>query len=373
MTEIVRVALGPRSYDIHIGMGVIDQAGVLITALQRPSAPTRRMPVIVDTAVAPLHLPALSASLAEAGFEPIVIEVPAGEASKSFGQLERVVDTILAAGIERSTLIVALGGGVVGDLAGFAAATVLRGIDFVQVPTTVLSQVDSSVGGKTGINSRHGKNLIGAFHQPRLVLADLNTLATLPKRERLAGYAEIVKYGAIDRPDFFDWLEANGQNALDGDNRAMASAIKVSCQSKAEIVAADETEAGRRSLLNLGHTFGHALEAELGYSGRMLHGEAVSIGMIMAFDLSVRLGLCPAEDAQRLRRHLTSVGLPTALPDHPDDGWQVDRLLSHMAKDKKVQDGRLTLVLVRGIGKAFLTREVDLSDLSAQLAEAVAA
>jgi len=373
MTDIVSVALGTRSYDIHIGSGVAARAGPLISALNPSKSSTYRMPVIVDAAVAPLHLPPMLASLTGSGFEPVVIEVPSGEASKSFTQLERVLDTILASGIERSSLLVALGGGVVGDLAGFAAATVLRGIDFVQVPTTLLSQVDSSVGGKTGINSRHGKNLIGAFHQPRLVLADLDTLATLPARERVAGYAEIVKYGAIDRPEFFDWLEANGQRALGGDKQLMAQAIKISCQAKAEIVAADETEAGRRGLLNLGHTFGHALEAELGYSGRLLHGEAVAIGMVMAFDLSVRLGLCPPDDAERLRRHLTSVGLPTSLPDHPDDGWQVDRLLSHMAKDKKVLDGQLTLVLTHGIGKAFLTRDVRAADLTAHLDRAVAA
>ena len=372
MTETVSVALGSRSYDIHIGAGLLGRAGALIHALGPPAVP-RRLPVIVDEAIAPLHLPIVRDSLADAGFEPVVIEVPSGEGSKSFAQLQRVLDALLDAGIERATMLVALGGGVVGDLAGFAAAIGLRGIDFVQIPTTLLAQVDSSVGGKTGINSRHGKNLIGAFHQPRLVLADLDTLATLPRRERLAGYAEIVKYGAIDRPDFFTWLEDHGQRALAGDAQALTHAIRESCTAKAEIVAADEREAGRRSLLNLGHTFGHALEAELAYSGRLLHGEAVAVGMMMAFDLSVRLGLCPPSDADRLRGHLGAVGLPVALPAHPEGNWQVDRLLTHMAKDKKVKDGRLTLVLVRGIGKAFLTRDVAISDLSDQLDRAIAA
>jgi len=372
MTEIVSVALGSRSYDIHIGAGLLGRAGALIRALDGRAVP-KRLPVIVDETIVPLHVPAVRASLTDAGFEPVVIQVPSGEGSKSFTQLQHLLDALLDAGIERSTMLVALGGGVVGDLAGFAAAIGLRGIDFVQIPTTLLSQVDSSVGGKTGINSRHGKNLIGAFHQPRLVLADLDTLATLPQRERLAGYAEIVKYGAIDRPDFFTWLEGNGQKALAGDTQALTYAIKESCTAKAETVAADELEAGRRSLLNLGHTFGHALEAELAYSGRLLHGEAVAVGMVMAFDLSVRLGLCPPADADRLRDHLSAVGLPVGLPDHPEGGWQVERLLAHMAKDKKVKDGRLTLVLVRGIGQAFLTRDVAVSDLSAQLDRAIAA
>ncbi|MEM7446202.1 MAG: 3-dehydroquinate synthase [Pseudomonadota bacterium] len=373
MTDLVSVALGLRSYDIHIGGGLLSEAGPMIAELHRSPSPGTNLPVIVDANVTARHLPIVQTSLIDAGFEPLIVEVPSGEASKSFDRLAEVLDAILAAGIERSSMLVALGGGVVGDLAGFAAAVALRGIDFIQIPTTLLSQVDSSVGGKTGINSPQGKNLIGAFHQPRLVLADLDTLETLPRRELLAGYAEVVKYGAIQRPEFFDWLEDNGQKALDGDREAMAHAIRISCETKAEVVAADETEAGRRGLLNLGHTFGHALEAELGYSGHLLHGEAVAVGMVLAFDLSVRLGLCPPNDAARLRNHLATVGLPTTLPDHPNEGWLVDRLLSHMAKDKKVVSGQLTLVLARGIGKAFLTRQTDPADLREHLERAVAA
>jgi len=370
MTEVVRVELGARSYDIHVGPGVIDRAGALLA----PVLPARRVVVVTDETVSPLHLPRLQAALEEAGFRHDSIVVPAGEASKDMATLDRVLDRLLELGIERSVAVVALGGGVVGDLAGFAAAVALRGLPFVQVPTTLLAQVDSAVGGKTGINSRHGKNLIGAFHQPRLVLADTAVLDTLPRRQLLAGYAEIVKYGAIDRPDFFDWLEAHGQAVLDGDPAARALAVGTSCRAKADIVAADETEQGRRALLNLGHTFGHALEAEAGYGDALLHGEAVAIGMVMAFDLSVRLGLCPPQDAARLRRHLEAVGLPVApgrggnLPN-----WDPEALLAHMAKDKKVRDGRITFILARGIGKSFVSRDVEPGSVASLLRDALAA
>jgi 3-dehydroquinate synthase len=268
---------------------------------------------------------------------------------------------------------VALGGGVIGDLTGFAAAILLRGLDFVQVPTTLLAQVDSSVGGKTGIDSPQGKNLIGSFHQPRLVLADTEALSTLPRRELLAGYAEIVKYGLIDDPEFFHWLETHGHKVIDGDPEARLHAIYKSCQAKARIVAADERESGQRALLNLGHTFGHALEAETGFSEALLHGEAVAIGMVMAFELSVRLGLCPAEDAERLRRHLAAVGLPTD-PGHIEGRvFSPAALIEHMTRDKKVRDGRMTFVLARGIGQAFLTRDVAASDLGDFMAVALAA
>lgn len=350
----VRVALGDRGYDILVGPGLVGEAGRHVAE----RLPGRPLAVLTDSTVAGLHLGPLLASLKATGarvLEPVV--VPAGESSKDMATLARVLDELLSRGIERKTVLVALGGGVVGDLGGFAAAVALRGLDFVQVPTTLLAQVDSSVGGKTGVNSPHGKNLIGAFHQPRLVLADTGTLDTLPRRELLAGYAEVVKYGLIDRPDFFAWLEANGERLLSGDAGLRAEAIRVSCEAKAAVVAADERESGLRELLNLGHTFGHALEAEAGYGTALLHGEAVAIGMVMAFDLSVRLGLCPAEDAARLRAHLSSVGLPVTaahLPALvPGGDWSPQNLMAHMAKDKKVKDGTITFILARGIGRSF--------------------
>jgi len=260
---------------------------------------------------------------------------------------------------------------VIGDITGFAAASALRGIDFIQVPTTLLSQVDSSVGGKTGINSPHGKNLIGAFHQPRLVIADTATLDTLPRREVLAGYAEVAKYGLIRLPDFFAWLEENGRRVVDGDSAARRHAVTVSCRAKADIVGVDERESGDRALLNLGHTFGHALEAATGFGQTLLHGEGVAIGMVMAFDLSVKLGLCPAEDARRARAHLAAVGLPVRAADVAGVAWDVDGLVRSMAKDKKVQDGRITFILAEGIGKAFTRRDVDAASVRAVLEESV--
>jgi len=370
MSETVRVDLGTRSYDILVGDGILAQAGARIADITRGRAPI----VVTDDHVAQHHLPALERTLRDAGLDagtPIIL--PAGEKTKDFAHLERLMDAVLGRGIERSAVLIALGGGVIGDITGFAAAIALRGIDFIQVPTTLLSQVDSSVGGKTGINTRHGKNLVGAFHQPRLVVADTATLDTLPKREVLAGYAEVAKYGLIRLPDFWDWLEANGARVVEGDSAARRHAVKVSCEAKAAIVGVDERESGDRALLNLGHTFGHALEAATGYGSRLLHGEAVAIGMVLAFDLSVRLGLCPGQDAVRARRHLEAVGLPTKPTDVPGVEWDVDELIAAMAKDKKVKDGRITFVLARGIGQAFTQRDVDPEAVRALMEEAVSA
>ncbi|MCR6629328.1 MAG: 3-dehydroquinate synthase [Magnetospirillum sp.] len=351
-TETLNVALGDRSYDIHIGPGLIDRVGKLMAPVMRG----KRAFVVTDDSVAPLFLDRVLASLDKAGITHLNTVLPHGEATKDFSHLEALVDAMLEARCERSTMVVALGGGVVGDLTGFAAAILQRGLDFVQVPTTLLAQVDSSVGGKTGINTRHGKNLVGAFHQPRLVLADTQALTSLPRRQVLAGYAEVVKYGCIDEPEFFDWLEENGFHVIVGEEKARRHAVAVSCRAKARIVAQDEREGGVRALLNLGHTFGHALEAETGFSEELLHGEAVAIGMVMAFHLSARLGLAPAEDAARLERHLAKVGLPTGLPRNR--AWDVDRLLHHMAGDKKVKNGKITFVLAKGIGQSFLSDDV---------------
>lgn len=368
--DTVRLDLGARSYDILVGDGVLSDAGERIAAVTKGRAPI----VVTDANVAPLHLDSLNAAMIEAGIAPSpAIILPAGEKTKDFGHFQTLLDDILGRGIERSTVLLALGGGVIGDITGFAAASALRGIDFIQVPTTLLSQVDSSVGGKTGINSRHGKNLIGAFHQPRLVIADTATLDTLPKREVLAGYAEVVKYGLIRLPDFFTWLENNGQRVVDGDSAARRHAVTTSCRAKADIVGVDERESGDRALLNLGHTFGHALEAATGFGQTLLHGEGVSIGMVLAFDLSVKLGLCPAEDAQRARAHLASVGLPVRPTDIPGVAWNVDELIRSMAKDKKVSDGRITFILANGIGKAFTRRDVDADAVRAVLSDSVTA
>jgi 3-dehydroquinate synthase len=365
MQDIVRVDLSERSYDIVIGPGAINQAGARIAPL------IGRRPVIIvtDDAVAPLHLPALESALENAGVRrngPTII-LPAGEKTKSFAHLEALLDEMLGRGIERSTVLIALGGGVVGDLVGFAAAIALRGLDFVQIPTTLLAQVDSSVGGKTGINTRQGKNLVGAFHQPRLVLADTAALATLPHRHVLAGYAEVVKYGLIDDMGFFEWLEQHGAAVCAGDREALVHAVRVSCAAKADIVGQDERESGRRALLNFGHTFGHALEAAVGYDNRLLHGEAVALGMGMAFDLSARLGFCTSQDAVRVRRHFDAIGLPTKLSQVEGVTWDTVELLGHMAKDKKVQDGKITFVLARGIGRAFTARDIDSADVAAVL------
>lgn len=362
------VALEGRAYDIHIGGGLLAEAGRLIAA----TLPRRRVVVVTDANVAPLHLAAVARSLGDAGvraLEPVIL--PAGEQTKSFPQLASLLEALLESGIDRKSVLVALGGGVIGDLVGFAAAIALRGIDFVQIPTTLLAQVDSSVGGKTGINLPQGKNLVGAFHQPRLVLADTQALDTLPRRELLAGYAEIVKYGLIDQPDFFTWLEANGVALLAGDAAARRHAVEVSCRAKAAVVAADEKEAGARALLNLGHTFGHALEAELGYDGRLLHGEAVAIGMKLAFDLSAELGLCPAAEGARVAGHLQATGLPHRIPALAGAD-AAERLLAHMRLDKKASDGRLTFILAHAIGKSFIANDVEEAPVLAVLRRALA-
>jgi len=367
--ETVSVGLGSRSYGIVVGPGALARAGGLIGPILRQP----RTVVVTDDVVADLHLEALSRLLADSGIAFDTVVVPAGENAKSMDELDRLLSRLLDIGIERGSCIVALGGGVVGDLAGFAAAIVLRGIDFVQIPTTLLAQVDSSVGGKTGINTRAGKNLVGAFHQPRLVVADTKVLDTLPRRQLVAGYAEVVKYGLISDPAFFAWLEGHGAALLDRDDAARVKAVVTSCRAKAAIVAEDEREAGRRALLNLGHTFGHALEAACGYGDTLLHGEGVAIGMVMAFELSARLGHCPAEHAARLRRHLAAVGLPTD-PQHIDGVvFSPDDLRQRMASDKKVKDGRLVFVLARGIGDAFVCNSVEVADLTAVLEDSLAA
>jgi 3-dehydroquinate synthase len=369
MTETIerlRVELGERAYDILVGPQLVERAGGEIAPLLR-----RRQAVIVsDENVAGHYLPALKDSLAAAGITHHAMLLPPGEETKDLDHFRRLAEDILEIGIERGTMLVALGGGVVGDITGFAAATLLRGIDFVQIPTTLLAQVDSSVGGKTGINTPVGKNLIGAFYQPRLVLADTGTLASLPRRELLAGYAEIVKYGLIRDAEFFAWLEAEGGAVCDLAPEAVRRAVMTSCAMKAEIVAGDEREEGDRALLNFGHTFGHALEAETGFSSRLLHGEAVAIGMVLAFDFAARLGLAATPEAQRVRHHLAEKGLPTRLAQLGLNRTPTDRLIAHMGKDKKVRDGRITLILPRRIGEAFVMKDAPLDQLRDFLAEA---
>jgi len=349
-----KTTLGSRSYDILIGGGLIEQAGIEIA--QR--FPKARVAIVTDTNIAALHLEKLQQSLVQAGIAATVIIVPAGEKSKSFATLEGVVDQLLTAKLERGDLCIALGGGVIGDLTGFAAAITRRGMGFIQIPTSLLAQVDSSVGGKTGINSRHGKNLIGAFYQPALVIADTDILNTLSRREFCAGYAEMVKYGLINQPDFFEWLERDWQQVFAGGS-ARGEAIARACRFKAEIVARDERESGERALLNLGHTFGHAFEAATGYdSTRLVHGEGVAIGMVLAYEFSTRLGLCHDNSAARLVAHLQAVGLPTSLAQIPGGVGDVDDLMSHIAQDKKVNRGCLNFILVRGLGQAFIARNI---------------
>ncbi len=364
----IDVALGARAYKIIIGDGLTGEAGAHIGRL----APGAHCAIVTDERVAPLHLEPLQNSLAEAGLRATTILVPAGETSKSFSEFEHVCDAILAAHIERRDVVIAFGGGVIGDLAGFCAASVRRGLRLVQMPTTLLAQVDSSVGGKTAINSRHGKNLIGAFHQPSLVLADTSVLDTLSPREFRAGYAETIKYGLIgDRP-FFDWLEANWRDVFAG-GPARLTAIATSCAAKAAIVAADETEQGERALLNLGHTFGHAFERLVGYDGeRLVHGEAVAIGMVAAFRFSRQLGLCPGQDAVRVENHLRAVGLPTEIGDIPGLDAAPDAILAAMRQDKKVERGKLTFILARGVGESFIAKDVAEAEVRAFLGDEIA-
>ncbi|ARE39124.1 3-dehydroquinate synthase [Rhodovulum sp. P5] len=365
--ETVHVALPGREYDIRIGTGVLDRAGAEIAPLlQRP-----RVAVLTDETVAGLHLDTLRAGLAAAGIEMSALALPPGEATKGWEQFSRAVEWLIAEKVERRDIVVALGGGVIGDLAGFAAAVLRRGVRFVQIPTSLLAQVDSSVGGKTGINSPLGKNLIGAFHQPSLVLADTGVLETLTPRDFLAGYGEVVKYGLLGDAAFFDWLEDNGPALAAGDRAARIRAVRRSCEMKAGIVERDETEQGERALLNLGHTFCHALEAATGYSDRLLHGEGVAIGCALAFELSARMGLCSQEEPSRVRAHLAAMGMKKDLADIPGDLPDAEGLIALMAQDKKVQDGKLRFILARGIGEAFVTSDVDAGILRAVLEDAL--
>jgi len=354
MRETVHVPLGDRAYDVLIGPGLLAEAGALIA----PMLPRLRVAIVTETRVAALHLVALQDGLAQAGIETVVLELPPGEATKSWAHLGQVTEWLLDQKVERRDVVVALGGGVIGDLVGFACAIMRRGVRFVQVPTSLLAQVDSSVGGKTGINTAQGKNLAGAFHQPSLVLADTDVLASLTSRDFLAGYGEVMKYGLLGDAAFFDWLELNAAAMAAGDMALRVAAVKRSVEMKAEIVTRDETEHGDRALLNLGHTFCHALEAATGYSDRLLHGEGVAVGCGLAFELSARLGLCAQEDPSRVRAHLKAMGMKTDIADIPGDLPDATGLLDLMGQDKKVVAGTLNFVLARGIGEAFVTSEV---------------
>ena len=369
MTGTVRVPLGDRSYDVVVGSGLLRQAGELVSPLlNRPFAA-----VVTDENVAPLHLEALAAGLADAGVGHAALTLPAGESTKSWQGLERTVEWLVESRVERRDAVIALGGGVIGDLAGFAAAILRRGVALVQIPTSLLAQVDSSVGGKTGINSPSGKNLVGAFHQPSLVIADVATLASMDRRHLLAGYAEVAKYGFIGDREFFEWLESRGRGIVEGDEEARSQAVRRSVKTKADIVAGDETEWGDRALLNFGHTFCHALEAATGYSQRLLHGEGVSVGCALAFDLSAALELCSAQDAKRAKAHLAEMGMKTSIAQIPGELPDADGLIALMAQDKKVLDGRLRFVLSKGIGSAFLADDVPEDALKSILRESARA
>jgi 3-dehydroquinate synthase len=361
---VIEVALGGRAYSIFIGRDQLLSLGERISGLR----PGSKVVIISDETVARHYLPTTRTALAVSGLDATCITVPAGESSKSFAVLEKVCEEVIAARIERGDLIVALGGGVIGDLAGFAAAIVRRGIDYVQVPTTLLAQVDSSIGGKTAIDSRQGKNLVGAFHQPILVVSDTALLDSLPQREFCAGYAEVVKYGLMADAGFFSWLEANWPEVFAG-GHAREHAIAASCRMKAAIVAEDERETGRRALLNLGHTFGHALEAAAGFSGRLLHGEAISVGMTLAFAFSAKRNLLSVAQADQVKRHLAAVGLPTDMSCLPDGRPSADRLMDLMLQDKKVRRGKLTLILARGIGAGFIAADLDAREVHEFLKE----
>ena len=366
MTRLVKVALGERSYDIAIGDGLLKESGHYI----RPLLLMPRCVVITDSNVAPIHLRPLQESLGAAGIATAEVVLQAGEQTKCFAELEALLDLLLSQDVDRKTTLVALGGGVIGDLVGVTASLLLRGVDFIQMPTTLLAQVDSSVGGKTAINTKHGKNLVGSFYQPRLVLADVGALNTLSRRELLAGYAETVKYGLVDDPAFFGWCESNGRAVVDGQAEALTYAVETSCRAKARIVAADEREAGQRALLNLGHTFGHAFESALGYGTGLLHGEAVAIGCCLAYELSSQLGLCPKAEATRVKRHFMEVGLPTNLPA-ASASWNADQLIDLMLKDKKASVGRHVFILARGIGQSFVATDVPLDRVRRLLDDAI--
>ncbi|WP_443748013.1 3-dehydroquinate synthase [Asticcacaulis solisilvae] len=358
MTDIRRIPVageGFRAYDVVVGQGLLADPVHWIA----PFLTNRRLVVVTDSHVGPLHAESLTAPFAAAGYRTDVITVPAGEQSKSFDCLKVVLDALLDLGLDRKDVVIALGGGVIGDLTGFACAIYMRGIDFIQVPTTVLAQVDSSVGGKTAIDHEKGKNLIGAFWQPRLVLCDLDVLKTLPEREIRCGYAEIIKYGLLGDRAFFDWLEANDTAVISLEPEALQYAISRSVEMKAEIVAADEREGGKRALLNLGHTFGHALEAEVGFGDVLLHGEAVAIGTAQAFRYSAASGLCSGEDRDRAVAAISHAGLPTRMADIRNEAFDADRLVHHMAGDKKAEGGTLTFILVKTIGDAYVAKKVD--------------
>lgn len=367
--ETVHVPLEGRAYDVRIGSGLLAEAGREIA----PFVGKKRVSIITDETVAEAHLAALERALADQGFSYGALVLPAGEATKSWAMLEKCVEWLLEEKVERNGMVIALGGGVIGDLAGFAAAVLRRGVRFVQVPTSLLAQVDSSVGGKTGINSLQGKNLVGAFHQPTLVLADIDLLDTLTERDFLAGYGEVVKYGLLGDAEFFGWLEENGSGLRAGDKEARAYAVRRSVEMKADIVVRDETEQGDRALLNLGHTFCHALEAATGYSDRLLHGEGVAIGCALAFEVSSRLGLCAQEDPSRVRAHLSAMGMKTDLADIPGELPNADALISLMGQDKKVIDGKLRFIMARGIGEAFVTSDVPTDVVQNVLTHALAA
>lgn len=357
--RLVHVPLGERSYDILIGPGLMARAGGEISTRIKG----RRAAIVTDENVGGRYLDGLMDSLQTDGIEAVSVTLPAGEKTKSFDSLTNVCDVLLEARIERNDTVIALGGGVIGDLTGFAAGIVRRGVRFVQIPTSLLSQVDSSVGGKTGINARQGKNLIGIFNQPDLVLADTDVLDTLSEREFRAGYAEVAKYGLIDKPDFFEWLETNWRDVFAG-GAARIEAIAVSCQAKADVVAADERENGRRALLNLGHTFGHALEAATKYdSSRLVHGEGVSIGMVLAHRFSARMNLASPDLADRVEAHLRAVGLPTRMSEIPGELPPTEVLMDAIAQDKKVKSGKLTFILTRGLGQSFVADDVPASEV----------
>lgn len=359
MTVKVHVPLDDRAYDILIGPGLVQNAATHISPLLK----RQKVAIVTDETVAGLHLATLEKTFADAGISTTSLALPAGESTKGWPQFTRTVEWLLENKVERNDIVIALGGGVIGDLVGFAAAVLRRGIRFVQMPTSLLAQVDSSVGGKTGINAPQGKNLIGAFHQPSLVLADTDVLKTLSRRDFLAGYGEVVKYGLLGDANFFDWLEANGPKLADGDDEARIYAVKRSCEMKAEIVVRDETEQGDRALLNLGHTFCHALEAATGYSDRLLHGEGVAIGCALAFDLSAKMGLVSQEAPSRVRAHLQAMGMKTNLRDIPGDLPNADALLDLMSQDKKVINGQLRFILAHDIGSSFVTSEVVPNDV----------
>lgn len=367
MTTSVHVPLGERSYDVRIGQGLIDHAGAELSDLLARDT----VAIVTDETVAKFYLDRLVAGLAAHGITATTLTLPAGEATKSWAHLGDTVEWLLAEKIERRDIVIALGGGVIGDLVGFAAAILRRGVRFVQVPTSLLAQVDSSVGGKTGINSPHGKNLIGAFHQPARVLADIGVLDSLTTRDFLAGYGEVAKYGLLGNLGFFEWLEKNGPALAKGDAALRAEAVRICVQMKADIVERDETEQGDRALLNLGHTFCHALEAATGYSDRLLHGEGVAIGCALAFETSARLGLCAQEDPSRVRAHLSDMGMKANLGDIPGELPDADALLALMAQDKKVLDGKLRFILARSIGDAFVASDVDLAVVRGVLKDAL--